>query len=96
MKWSTEKVDVCAGRRASRHVLKNRPGPRGEAGNVQTPFEAWNLFITPIILGKVVNYTNNTIKEFRERFSGIIDESDKYTHCEETDLMEIHAFLGLL
>ena len=101
MNWSTERVDARTGRRGSERIMKNRPGPRGNVRTVRTPLEAWMLFITPEILGKVVNHTNNTIAKFRERFADVLDkgksdQANKYTHCGKTDLMEVHAFIGLM
>ena len=98
MNLSTEKVLDARGGRESLNVIKHALGPRGEAKHVTTPFEAWNLFITPDILEKVVAYTNESIYTFRSKFSD--DELKKFcaknTYSKETNIVEIHAFLGLL
>ena len=97
MNLSTEKVLDARGRRESLNVIKHAPGPRGEAKHVTTPFEAWNLFITPDIL-EVVAYTNESIHTFRSKFSDdeLKKSCAKNTYSKETDIVEIHAFLGLL
>lgn len=98
MNFSTEKKEP-AGRNSARNVLKKRPGPSLDARKVETPLEAWNLFLPPDILDRVVEYTNDNIFEFQQRFAAVLDPSNenakKYTHCKETDLMELHAFFGL-
>lgn len=40
------------------------------------------------------NYTNANIEHFRLNFREVIEQSDKYTHSEATDLLELKALIG--
>ncbi|XP_043475498.1 piggyBac transposable element-derived protein 4-like [Leptopilina heterotoma] len=41
------------------------PGPRGEAKNIKSPLEAWSLLFTDKLLEKIVKYTNEYIRQWR-------------------------------
>ena len=74
---TTEKETV--GRKSVRNVLKKRHGAR----NAKDPLAAWNLFLSPEILDKVVEHTNNNIFQFRQRFASMLspdnENASKYT-----------------
>ena len=95
---TTEEETV--GRKNVRNVLRKRPGPTPAARNVKDPLTAWNLFLSPEILDKVAEHTNSNIFQFRERFASVLSpdnkNASKYTWYKETDLKELHAFLGLM
>ena len=95
---TTEEETV--GRKNVRNVLRKRPGPTPAARNIKDPLTAWNLFLSPEILDKVAEHTNNNIFQFRERFASVLSpdkkNASKYTWYKETDLKELHAFLGLM
>ena len=99
MNFSTTEKETL-GRKSVRNVLKKRPGPTLVARNAKDPLAAWNLFISPEILGKVVEHTNNNIFQFPQRFVAVLspdnENASKYTWYKETDLKELHAFLGLM
>ena len=55
---TTEKETV--GRESVRNFLKKRPGPTPAARNAKDPLAAWNLFLSPEILDKVVEHTHGS------------------------------------
>ena len=65
MNFSTTEKETL-GRKSVRNVLKKRPGPTLVARNAKDPLATWNLFISPEILDKVVEHTNNNIFQFRK------------------------------
>ena len=95
---TTEKETVR--KKNVRNVLKKRPGPTPAARNAKAPLAAWNLFLSPEILDKVVEHTNNNIFQFRQCFASMLspdnENASKCTWYKETDLKEFHAFLGLM
>ena len=68
---TTEKETV--GRKNVRNVLKKRHGAR----NAKDPLAAWNLFLSPEILDKVVEHTNNNIFQFRQRFASVLSPTTR-------------------
>ena len=55
---TTEKETV--GRESVRNFLKKRPGPTPAARNAKDPLAAWNLFLSPEILDKVVEHIHGS------------------------------------
>ena len=45
---------------------------------------------------KIVTHTNDVIETAIERFTDLLEESDKYPHFRKVDKMNISAFIGLL
>ena len=80
--------------------MKKRAGPTPAARNAKDPLAAWNLFLSPEILDKVVEHTNKNIFQFRQWFASVLspdnENASKYTWYKETDLKELHVFLGLM
>ena len=66
MKYSTVKVhdDALFSKRGRTNILKNTPGPRRAAKHVETPLEAFGLFITDQMLQKIVTNTNLLVDSF--------------------------------
>ena len=95
---TTEKETV--GKKNVRNVSKKRPGSISAARDAKDPLAAWNLFLSPEILSKVAEHTNNKIVQFRQRFASVLfpdnENASKYTWYKETDQKELHAFLGLM
>ena len=54
------------------------------------------MFITDDMLNNIVDYANANIEHFRLNFREVIEQSDKYTHSEATDLLELKAFIGIV
>lgn len=71
------------------NIVTQKQGPRGSALQVETPFEAWNCFITDEILDLIVNYTNIYIDGIKQKYSRARD-----VRC--TNKTEIKALFGLL
>ena len=78
--------------RGAQNILKNTPGPRGAAKYVQTPIEAFRLFFTDNMVNNIVRYTNYAIRPVIERFSDVLEASDKYTHFRLVDCIDIRAY----
>ena len=43
----------------------------------------------------IVEYTNSNIQNFLRKFEIVIVNSNKYIHCDITDLTEMKAFIGI-
>ena len=99
MKFSTTEKETV-GRKSVRNVLKKRPELTPAARNAKDPLAAWNLFLSPEILDKVDEHTNNNMFQFRQWFTSLLspdnENASKYTWYKDTDLKELHAFLGLM
>ena len=48
------------------------------------------------MIEKIVTHTNDVIETAMERFTDLLEESDKYPHFRKVDKMDISAFIGLL
>lgn len=96
--WETTKTDNPrhSGRLPARSIITKKPGPTRHTSGVSNPLEAFSYFIPDDLLQSVVLNTNNTIRLFRDKFHKVIESSDKYTHCNFIDLIELKAFIGLL
>ena len=96
MKWFTKNNNTRnAGRQPACNVLEGPIGPLGQAKNVRTALEAFELFIKDEFLEEIVTNTNKRIENFRRRFQETLENTSKYTYCRVTDLIEIKAFIGL-
>ena len=47
------------------------------------------------IYSQIVEYTNSNIQNFRRKFEDVIVNTNKFTHCDITDLTEMKAFTGI-
>ena len=47
------------------------------------------------MLTSIVEYTNSNNPDFRRKFENVIVTSNKYTHCDITDLTEMKAFIRI-
>ena len=102
MDWTTTKQVTSVGRAPNQNVIKHGPGPGRQAKQVTDSLEAFILFITDNMLTTIVEYTNSNQFnsssipipiQFEEN---LIVNSNKYTHCETTDLTEMKAFRAAL
>ncbi|XP_050510423.1 piggyBac transposable element-derived protein 4-like isoform X2 [Diabrotica virgifera virgifera] len=75
--------------RVSDNNITQLLGVIGEAKLAKTPVECWNCLFTNDILNDIVMYTNQYIDAIKGRFSRERDVNN-------TDLLEIRAFVGLL
>ena len=71
------------------NIIRERPGPRGPALQAKTPYEFWELFVTPEMLELLVEKTNLFIRDKRENYT-------QKSKARDTDNVEMKAFLGLL
>ena len=95
MDWTTTKQGTFVGRAPNQNVIKHKPGPRRQAKQVTDPLEAFSLFITDNVLTTIAEHTSSNIRNFRRKFENVIVNSNKYTHCDITDLTEMKAFIGI-
>ena len=92
----TNKMSVTKGKTRRQNVIKPPVGVRGHAKNATTPLSAFELFITPEYLEKLVLYTNLKI-------SGILASlaernfqfTNKHNFMREISIEEMQAFIGL-
>ena len=87
--WWKKNVPKMLGRTRSSNVIKFTPGLKGPALNASSPEDFWGVFITPEIIGLLVEHTN----------SKIALQKGKYTQpyrTKDTDVFEMKALIGLL
>ncbi|XP_024867729.1 uncharacterized protein LOC112451986 isoform X1 [Temnothorax curvispinosus] len=76
-----------------RNVKTFLPGPIGEAKSVRSPLDAWSLLFSDALLEKVVHYTNQEIKRYRDTKES---EAVSQATYADVDLCELKAFIGVL
>ena len=81
------------GRRSAENIVNTASGPKGQAKNIQTLLNAWELFISDQILIPIVDATNVKISNFRTLNTDKLNTTDKMTHCKNTDLVELKLCL---
>ena len=86
--WQAEKPNSAV-RTGPQNIIRERPGPRGLALQEKTPYEFWELFITPEMLELLVEKTNLLIRDKRKNYT-------QKSKARDTDNLEMEAFLGLL
>ena len=84
------------GRRSAENIVNTASGQKGQAKNIQTLLDAWELFISDQILIPIVDATNAKISNFRTLNTDKLNATDKMTHCKNTDLVELKAMLGIM
>ena len=86
--WVSKKP-TNVGRTSAENVLKVKPGPSAAFQQALTPIEAWELFISPDIIQRIVFYTNQKINY----------KNSLKTTCQPysypTDEIELKAYIGL-
>ncbi|XP_045482051.1 uncharacterized protein LOC123686113 [Harmonia axyridis] len=65
------------------------PGTKGNARNAKTVLDCWKNLFTDEIIDIIVKYTNQYIDTIQHEFS-------RGSDVRHTDVVEIHAFIGLL
>ena len=87
-KWRKMQPKKC--RTQPQNIITRLPGVIREARQAKLPIECWANFFSNEMLQKIVQYTNQYIRlEVRDRFERERDAND-------TDIIEIRAFIGLL
>lgn len=88
-KWM--KVPRQKKRRTEPHnIITRLPGVIHEARQAKLPIECWSNMFSDEMLQKIVEYTNQYIRlEVRDRY-------DRERDANDTDLIEIKAFIGVL
>lgn len=76
-------------RTLARNIISKLPGNIGEAKDVTSPIESWNLLLDENILNTIVTCTNIYIDTISGNFQRERD-------ANKTELSEIKAFIGLL
>ena len=87
--WWQKEMPNLAVRTRPQNIIRERPGPRGPALQAKTPYEFWELFVTPEMLELLVEKTNLFIRDKRENYT-------QKSKARDTDNVEMKAFLGLL
>ncbi|CAH2088898.1 unnamed protein product [Euphydryas editha] len=87
--WSNEEPTRNV-RTRSHNIIREHPGPCLEALNSTTPLEAFCLFFTDEIMGKIVGFTNIYISE------KVKDHFERERDCKPTNITEVKASLELL
>ena len=84
--WWQKEMPNSAVTTRSQNIIRERPGPALQA---KTPYEFWELFVTPEMLELLVEKTNLFIRNKRENYT-------QKSKARDTDNVEMKAFLGLL
>ena len=87
--WWQKEMPNSAVPTRPQNIIRERPGPRGPALQAKTPYEFWELFVTPEMLELLVEKTNLFIRDKRENYT-------QKSEARDTDNVEMKAFLGLL
>lgn len=77
------------GRTRSSNVIKFTPGLKGPALNANSPADFWGVFITPEIIGLLVEHTNSMIAMQKGKYA-------QSYRTKDTDVIEMKALIGLL
>ena len=93
--YTWKKQFAVTGRRGRENMIHNHPGPSRLTAGADTPLKLFDLFFTVEMLTLIVRYTNTKIQEFINAHPNV-RESSKYSHCKETDIIEIRALIGLI
>lgn len=88
-RWNTE-LPPANTRTSARNIVTKSRGNRGNARLVQSPLEAFSLFISDEMINMIVEYTNIEICKNRQKYSVITST------IANTDAIELKALLGLL
>lgn len=87
-KWLKEKPKSNV-RTPAHNIVTKLPGNIGEAKNILTPSESWELLINEKMIRNVVNCTNIYI-------TSISDNFERERDARLTTIIEVRAFIGLL
>lgn len=86
-KWGTQEPPKT--KTVARNIVVKVPGVSGNARNISSELEAWQVLFTQDMIDKIVNYTNQEIDRKKESYGDA-------RYVEHTDSLEILAFIGLL
>lgn len=89
-KWYAKPFHTKNTRTLKKNLVLHLPGPKAEARNAKSEYEAWKLFFDDNILQEIVTHTNKEIIRNQVKFS----KAQRYTG--ETDQIELEALFGLL
>ena len=92
IEWATVRVEDLHPRR----IENNKPGPRRAVKLVDTPLEAFNLFLTESMISNIFAYTNASIHLVLDQFDETLCNFYKYPHFRSVDRIHIETFLGML
>ena len=67
--WWQKEMPNSAVPTRPQNIIRERPGPRGPALQAKTPYEFWELFVTPEMLELLVEKTNLFIRDKRENYT---------------------------
>ena len=87
--WWNKSTPKQRGRTRSRNIIKFTPGLKGPALNANSPADFWGLFITPEIIGLLVEHTNSIIATKKGKYA-------QSFRAKDTDVIEMKALIGLL
>ena len=76
-------------RRSANNIITTQPGPIGAAKNAKTPLDIFSFFMTPAVIAKITDHTNQKIEKIKDRYSSKYDVT-------ATTTSEILAMLGIL
>ncbi|XP_026331127.1 piggyBac transposable element-derived protein 4-like [Hyposmocoma kahamanoa] len=91
-RWSSEPPHYRS-RTLQHNIVLEKEGVKPEYRTAinasSTPLDIWSKFFTDDILNKIVQHTNQKIREIRPKYN-------KQTNVQDIDLIELKAFIGLL
>ena len=76
-------------RRSAKNIITTQTGPIGAAKNAKTLLGIFSFFMTPAVIAKITDHTNQKIKKIKDRYSSTYDVT-------ATTTSEILAMLGIL
>lgn len=89
-KWQVHNLSSKKTKTTNENIISKLPGPKGLAKSCTSILDCWKLFITDSIIDRIVQATNDQLREMSNNYSR--GERD----CNLTDVDEMFAFIGVL
>jgi len=86
--WSQKPKAVR--RTPMRNIIKEKPGPKGNGFQADTPFKSFDLFFDEAMITEIVTWTNQKIKNVKTSYTS------KPGFLYNTSETEIRALIGIL
>lgn len=98
IRWSASKPESTRRRHPSRNVLTESVAVRGDARDVDTELEAFQLFMSDDIIKEITECTNKKLDMIRQAKEAKLDEMTWKQHSyryQSVTLTEMQAFMGI-
>ena len=73
-----------------RNIVKEKPGPKGNGCQVETPWKSFELFFDDAMITEIVTWTNQKIENVKTRYTS------KPGFLYNKSVSDIRALIGIL